>query len=50
MVTRERIRAELSNMNPQHYGHYMQNNDELFDMDVQNNFKYGMVHEDVDES
>ena len=37
-------------MNPQHYGQYMQNNDELFD-DGQN-ARYGQygMHEEVDES
>ena len=52
VVTRERIRAELNNMNPQHYGQYMQNPDELFDADGHNNYnKYAMgMQEDVDES
>ena len=53
-MTRERIRADLNTMNPQHYG-YMQNNDELFDGDNQNNYaKYHMelmdMQEEVDES
>ena len=52
VVTRERIRAELNNMNPQHYGQYMNNNDEMFDADGQNNnyAKYAAMHEEVDES